>query len=42
MRALAGSGNLNHGILTGVLVLRYRKTIFGFHLSFLGLGFVWW
>jgi hypothetical protein len=39
MRALAGSGTRKQGILTGVLVLRHRHIIFGFHLSVLGLGF---
>ena len=39
MRTLARAGNLKHGILTGVLVLRHRYLIFGFHLSVLGLGF---
>ena len=32
MRALAGSGNLKHGVVIGVLVSRDRHIIFGFHL----------
>ena len=40
MRALAGSGNLKHGAVIGVLVSRDRYIIFGFHLSALGLGFL--
>ena len=40
MRALAGSGNLKHGVVIGVLVSRDRYIIFGFHLSILRLGFL--
>ena len=39
MRALAGSCNLKHGVVIGVLLSRDRHIIFGFHLSVLGLGF---